>query len=206
MDNAQILSWIVGAVGISGFLLAGRKVWWAWYVNIACQVFWILYAIASSTPAFFVTAFFYTAVFAYNAWKWTKERKKEFEPHSNLVLHAYEELERLGEDRKIIEWYVKVIKEYGSFGHSGGSHMAILPVLTKLLNFQPLTPLTNNAQEWTHHGEDVWGEAGGIWQNKRDSRMLSRDGGQTFTNIDDPKLKDGTREIYCSQVVTDAHI
>jgi hypothetical protein len=75
MDNAQILSWVVGAVGISGFLLAGRKVWWSWYVNIACQLFWVLYAIASDTPAFFYTAFFYTGVFAVNAYKWTREHR-----------------------------------------------------------------------------------------------------------------------------------
>lgn len=78
--NEQILSWIVAAIGLSGFFLAGRKVWWCWYVNIACQVFWFLYAWVSETPAFFATALFYTVVFTINAIKWTKEhfiRKSE---------------------------------------------------------------------------------------------------------------------------------
>lgn len=78
--NEQILSWIVAAVGLSGFFLAGRKVWWCWYVNIACQIFWFLYAWVSETPAFFFTALFYTVVFTINAYKWTKEhfeRKSE---------------------------------------------------------------------------------------------------------------------------------
>lgn len=38
-------SYILTAVGISGFILAGRKVWWAWHINIACQGLWIAYAI-----------------------------------------------------------------------------------------------------------------------------------------------------------------
>ena len=76
LDNAQILSWVVGVVGITGFLLAGRKVWWAWYVNIVCQAIWIAYAIASNQPAFFFTAIFYTGVFSVNAYRWTKERNR----------------------------------------------------------------------------------------------------------------------------------
>lgn len=71
--NEQLLSWIVAIVGLSGFFLAGRKVWWCWYVNIACQVFWFLYAWVSETPAFFVAALVYTVVFIINAYKWTKE-------------------------------------------------------------------------------------------------------------------------------------
>jgi hypothetical protein len=78
--NEQVLSWVVATIGLSGFFLAGRKVWWSWYVNIACQVFWFMYAWVSETPAFFATAAVYTVVFSYNAYKWTKEhfaRKSE---------------------------------------------------------------------------------------------------------------------------------
>jgi hypothetical protein len=73
MTTDQILSWVVTAIGISGFFLAGRKVWWCWYVNIACQVFWALYAYFSETPAFYVASAFYFIVFTINAIKWTKE-------------------------------------------------------------------------------------------------------------------------------------
>lgn len=76
MNDEQILSWIVAAIGLSGFFLAGRKVWWCWYVNIACQVFWFMYAWVSNTPAFFATAMFYSVVFTINAIKWTKEHIK----------------------------------------------------------------------------------------------------------------------------------
>lgn len=79
--SEQLLSWIVAIVGLSGFFLAGRKVWWSWYVNIVCQVFWFLYALVSETPAFFATALVYTLVFTINAVKWTKEHNR----HKNEV-------------------------------------------------------------------------------------------------------------------------
>jgi hypothetical protein len=72
----QILSWIVTAIGISGFFLAGRKVWWCWYLNVACQVLWAMYAYFSNTPAFYVASAFYFVVFSMNAIKWTKEHLK----------------------------------------------------------------------------------------------------------------------------------
>lgn len=69
----QILSWVVGAVGITGFFLAGKRIWWAWYVNIGCQAIWVAFAIVSNTPAFLITALFYTIVFSKNAHHWTKD-------------------------------------------------------------------------------------------------------------------------------------
>jgi hypothetical protein len=73
MATNQILSWLVTIIGISGFLLAGRKVWWCWYLNIFCQVLWYAYAVYSDTPAFLFAASFYTIVFGWNAYDWTKE-------------------------------------------------------------------------------------------------------------------------------------
>lgn len=73
MPTEQILSWIVTAIGIAGFLLAGRRVWWCWYLNLGCQVLWYAYAFYSNTPAFFVAASFYSIVFGANAYRWTKE-------------------------------------------------------------------------------------------------------------------------------------
>ncbi len=73
MSIEQILSWTVGAIGIFGFFLAGRRIWWSWYVNIFCQGLWVAYAIASETPAFLLTAGFYSVIFGWNAHKWTKE-------------------------------------------------------------------------------------------------------------------------------------
>lgn len=69
----QIWPWLLSIVGVIGFELAGRKIWWAWYVNIACQGLWFAYAIVTQQYGFLVGAFFYLYVFVKNAYKWTKE-------------------------------------------------------------------------------------------------------------------------------------
>lgn len=69
----QYWSWLLTVVGVTGFILAGRKVWWCWYVNIACQGLWITYAIVTKQWGFIVASLVYTVVFAQNALKWTRE-------------------------------------------------------------------------------------------------------------------------------------
>jgi hypothetical protein len=70
-------SWILTVVGLTGFVLAGRKVWWAWYINIACQGLWFTYALVTHQYGFIVASVAYTVVFTQNAVKWTRERKGE---------------------------------------------------------------------------------------------------------------------------------
>lgn len=72
-------SWILTAVGLTGFILAGRKVWWCWYINIACQGLWMTYAIVTEQFGFVVASLVYTIVFTQNAVEWTKERPREIE-------------------------------------------------------------------------------------------------------------------------------
>ena len=72
MDN-QYWSWLLGAVGVVGFVLAGRRVWWSWYINLAWQGLWFAYAFITSQYGFIATALVYTVVFGKNAISWTKE-------------------------------------------------------------------------------------------------------------------------------------
>lgn len=109
---------------------------------------------------------------------------------SNMVEHARRELTLVGEDPDVIEWYCRVIEEYASFGHSGGSMEATLPVLEKLLRLKNLTPITDNPDEWTFHDEEKWGDPGGIWQNKRNSQAFSKDGGKTYTVLSERGARD----------------
>jgi hypothetical protein len=72
--NAAYWSWLLTAVGVTGFVLAGRRVWWAWYVNLGCQALWLTYAIATNQYGFIVAAAVYTVVFTRNAIAWTRDR------------------------------------------------------------------------------------------------------------------------------------
>jgi hypothetical protein len=77
MMSNQYWSWLLSIIGVSGFILAGRKIWWCWYINIACQVLWFTYAVVTEQWGFIVGAIFYTAVFVDNARKWTRDRHKD---------------------------------------------------------------------------------------------------------------------------------
>lgn len=72
-------SWILTAVGLTGFVLAGKKVWWCWYINIACQALWMTYAIVTEQWGFIVAALAYTFVFTKNAIEWTRDHRQKQE-------------------------------------------------------------------------------------------------------------------------------
>ena len=110
----------------------------------------------------------------------SEDIQEELEEESNFVTHARRELELVGEDPAIIEWYLNVIRAYAAFGHSGGSHGATLSTLYELLQFKNLKPLTDDPDEWFHHTAEKWGEPGGIWQNIRNGEAFSFDGGKTY--------------------------
>lgn len=70
----ELWSWILTAFGITCFYLAGKKVWWAWYVGLAGQILWIAHAGITNQTGFIIGSLFYTVIYAQNAAKWTKER------------------------------------------------------------------------------------------------------------------------------------
>lgn len=73
-----------------------------------------------------------------------------------------------------------MIELFSAGEHSGGSHDYTLDLFTRLANFEPLSELTSEPDEWT----DV-SEAAGIpmWQNKRDGKAFSHDGGRTMYTL-----------------------
>jgi hypothetical protein len=73
-DLDQIFPYVLMAVGIVGFELAGRRVWWAWYVNIANQGLWLAFALITGYWGFVVGTIFYTYQFSLNAYRWSKDR------------------------------------------------------------------------------------------------------------------------------------
>ncbi len=78
----------------------------------------------------------------------------------------------------MIDWYCRVIAEFASFGHSGGSASVTIPVLHELLQFHPLTALTSDPADWIDRSEASGGHP--VRQNRRDSRAFSEDGGKTY--------------------------
>lgn len=95
---------------------------------------------------------------------------------SNLVQHARRELELCGqfaEDPAYAQSILAAVAAFASYGHSGGSAAAGVMQLGELLRFEALSPLTSDPAEWHEAGE-------GLWQNLRDSRAMSNDGGKTW--------------------------
>lgn len=70
-------SWLLTIVGLTGFYFAGKKKWWAWYINVACQGLWFSYAIFTEQYGFIVASIAYTLIFLRNALNWTKEKRLE---------------------------------------------------------------------------------------------------------------------------------
>jgi hypothetical protein len=105
---------------------------------------------------------------------------------SNLLLHAKDELNRIGmtEDspdemnvamRKHI---LHMMNEFAEEGHSGFSASYAISILTKLMDFKPLSPLTGEDDEWNNLVENY--EPVPHWQNKRNSSVFKNADGTCY--------------------------
>lgn len=65
--------YILSISGVLGFILAGKKIWWAWYINLGSQFIWFAYSITTQQYGFLIGSSIYFIVFASNAISWTKE-------------------------------------------------------------------------------------------------------------------------------------
>lgn len=117
---------------------------------------------------------------------------------SQLVQHAERELALAGVEPDVRKWCLDTVKSFSGQGHSGASAFVAIQILTRLLSFEALTPLTADPREWIQHSPDMWDGESGVWQNVRDGRAFSSDGGKTYTYVDDEQ-----RTLHTS-VVQDA--
>jgi hypothetical protein len=97
----------------------------------------------------------------------------------SLVDHARRELVIIGEDPFTISGYLDVVQAFADMGNSGNSAVLAIPVIEKLLKFQPLSPLTDDPMEWMMV-ETGTGQNTGMWQSSRNPEAFSRDGGKTY--------------------------
>jgi hypothetical protein len=65
-------SWILEGIGMTGALLAGRKLWWAWSLLLANAILWAVYGITSEQYGFAFASIFYGPIYARNMMKWRK--------------------------------------------------------------------------------------------------------------------------------------
>lgn len=106
----------------------------------------------------------------------------------SLVEHAQRELNLIKCDEPEKSALLAAVEGFAAGGWSGGSAQWGIEALGRLLRFQPLSPITSNADEWQHVGDDADGQ---IWQCRRRHTTFSRDGGKTWYDIDDPSLNNG---------------
>lgn len=123
---------------------------------------------------------------------------------SNLEKHAEEEMRRAGLYDKdadyggmIPEAVMKLVKAHASEGHSGGSHWLTMQIFNKVINFQTLTPLTDDPDEWMQLGPDMMPKQ--TWQNRRQGSCFSEDGGKTYHDIDEKKEEGKPFTVHTSE-------
>lgn len=123
------------------------------------------------------------------------------EPNSHgehgATAKARYELERMGEEPEIVEWYLSVVKAFYSYGHSGASAFFTMPVLMKLLEQKNLTPITDDPEEWKQWDETMFPPTG-IWQSMRDPQMFSHTNGKTYFSVDTSSSMTDPKPLYTS--------
>lgn len=74
---------------------------------------------------------------------------------SNLFKHAERELKAIklldsndADNELLCRSILGMIQEFSKYGHSGSSAPYTIRLIEKLLNFEPLCPLTGNDDEW----------------------------------------------------------
>lgn len=114
----------------------------------------------------------------------------------NLYDHAERELRLAGlldkgsdYDGELGAGVLEVVKVFEGQKHSGFSAATANSLLGKLLSFEPLTPLTDNPDDWVEVGPS-------LWQNKRDSKAFSTDRGKTYKHNTDSPAVVRTSEKY----------
>lgn len=102
----------------------------------------------------------------------------------SLLDHAKRELELAGNDPEFNESIMNAIEAFLEYGHSGGSAPVAIEILTKLLEYKNITPLTNDPKEWIKIPKEI---AADLWQSQRNAAAFSKDGGRTYHLVGNPE-------------------
>lgn len=69
----QWWSWALSIIGATTFYLAGKKIWWTWYLGLFTQLLWLGYTLVTQQWGFLVGVALYTFVYSKNARDWTRD-------------------------------------------------------------------------------------------------------------------------------------
>jgi hypothetical protein len=104
----------------------------------------------------------------------------------NLLSYAESELNLIGLTEKddynamMRKHILHMIKEFADEGHSGFSAPYAIQILTKLMSFKPLTPLTGEDDEWVEVSQ--YSDGSMRYQNKRLSSVFKNSDGSCYNN------------------------
>ena len=118
----------------------------------------------------------------------------------SLIQHAKKELETIGAFSEEGDFYggmtgqsvMELIEVFSKQGHSGMSADIVSSVFNKLANYETISPLTGNDDEWNRldYGEEI------EYQNKRNSAVFKNaDGSITYTEAIIKRCPDGATFI-----------
>ena len=97
--------------------------------------------------------------------------------------------------KMIDENIIELVKVFESQGHSGGSAAYMIRVLTRLLNFKPVTPLTGQDDEW-----DEPYSSDNNQQNKRCGTVFRKNfDNSTATDMEGKIFTDDGQAFYVSR-------
>lgn len=116
---------------------------------------------------------------------------------SELVRHALRELEGIGYgphiddpfEKAMVGSILKIVYIFSQLGHSGYSASYMRGVIHKLLGFENLAEITNKPDDWIEVGHDMW-------QNRRNGKLFSADGGKHYWDVGDNQRRIHTAEEY----------
>jgi hypothetical protein len=79
---------------------------------------------------------------------------------------------------EIAKCVLGMIDAFSSYEHSGGSRDYTLALFNRIIQFKPLTPITDDPKEWME-------VTTGLWQSRRDPSCFSLTGGKDYYNVDE---------------------
>lgn len=114
---------------------------------------------------------------------------------SNSVTHAERELRLAGlldkdsdYDGMLGEATLAIVRLFSEQGDSDMSAAMVADLAARLMRYEPLTPLTNDPDEWMPVEEEAAGETS-LWQSGRNPEAFSSDGGKTHYTLSDETVR-----------------